>query len=131
MRNMTRVCPLAISLLILIMGATALAQNAQNAQKCSQLNSGSQDWRGNLDWCIRNTEAGGSTNCPQDYPYPECVAYGGRACLMTKAIQSAKDNDYANSYNLALVCQCHNGDARDGFVYCAGQKAIGDYLKTK
>jgi len=115
-------------LVVLVFSASAFAQDAN---KCSQLSPGNQDWRGNLNWCIGNSDAGGATNCPQDYPYPECVASGGRSCLMRKAIQSANDNDYANSYRLALVCQCHNTGAKDGFMYCAGQKAIGDYLRNK
>jgi hypothetical protein len=109
----------------------AVASFSQDAGRCSQLSKENQDWKTNVNWCISNHDAGGATNCPQDYPYPECVAHDGRACLMGKAIQSAKDNDYANSYRLALVCQCHNSGAKDGLMYCAGQKAIGDYLKTR
>src|SRR5262249_12992995 len=57
------------------------------------------DFKGNLDWCIGNhTVDPGQTNCPGDYAatYPECLTGGGRACLMTKAIDSAKANDCNN-----------------------------------
>jgi len=101
---------------------------AQDSKKCAQLDAGSQNWKGNIDWSIRDS---GPPNCPQDYPYPECLVSGNRSCLMKKAIQSAKDNDYANAFRLAKVAQCHNQPARDGYEYCAGQKAIGDYLRTK
>jgi hypothetical protein len=80
----------------------------------------------------QNSDAGGSVDCPDKYAvtYPECVVSGGRASLMKKAIQSAKDGDYANAFRLAQICQCHNVNARDK-IRDAGQKAVGDYLKTK
>jgi hypothetical protein len=88
------------------------------------------EWQTHVDWCIRNSDAGGSVDCPEKYPYPECIVSGGRSCLMKKAIQSAKDGDYANAFRLAQICQCHNVTARDQ-IRDAGQKAVGDYLKTK
>lgn len=90
------------------------------------------DWQKHIDWCISNKDAGGSVDCPDKYlaTYPECHVKGGRACLLAKAIQSAKDNDYANAFGLAVICQCHNVNARDQIV-AAGKKAVGDYLRTK
>jgi hypothetical protein len=119
---------LRFSVMTLLLAASVVAQDAG---KCQQLAAGNQNWKANIDWCIGNSDAGGSVDCPQQYVYPECIASGGRACLMRKAIQSAKDKDDANAYRQALVCQCHNSGAKDGFVYCAGQKAIADYLRTK
>src|SRR5690349_4776071 len=116
------------SLFLLLLSAMAVAQDAQ---KCSQLSAANQNWKGAIEWCIGNTDAGGAVNCPQEYIYPECIASGGRSCIMKKGIQSAKDNDDANAYRQALVCQCHNTGARDGIMYCAGQKAVADYLRTK
>jgi hypothetical protein len=90
------------------------------------------EWQSHIDWCIHNSDAGGSVDCPDKYAatYPECIVSGGRSCLMGKAIQSAKDGDYANAYRLAQICQCHNVTARDQ-IRDAGQKAVGDYLRTK
>jgi hypothetical protein len=90
------------------------------------------EWQQHVDWCIQNSDAGGSVDCPDKYTatYPECLVSGGRSCLMKKAIQSAKDGDYANAFRLAQICQCHNVNARDK-IRDAGQKAVGDYLKTK
>jgi hypothetical protein len=111
----------------------ASASSAQtNPALCAQQNAGNQNWRANIDWCIGNSDAGGSVDCPDKYvTYPECIVSGGRSCLMKKAIQSAKDKDYANSFRLAQICQCHNVGARDGIIYCGGQQGVGDYLKAK
>jgi len=49
---------------------------------------------------------------------------------MQKAIASAKANDCANAFRLALICQCHNDSARSELA-SAGQQAICDYLRTK
>jgi hypothetical protein len=104
---------------------------AQDAAKCKTLSAGDQNWKNNIDWCIGNSDAGGSVDCPQQYIYPECIVAGGRSCIMRKGIQSAKDGDYANAFLQAKVCQCHNTNARDGIMYCGGKQAVGDYLKTK
>lgn len=82
-----------------------------------------------LDWCMSDSKAGGSVDCVPDYiaTYPACWASGGRACLMGKASESAKANDCANAYRLALICQCHNKEAQ-GWLQSAGQEAICQYL---
>jgi len=105
----------------LLLGVGVLAARAQKPE-----------WQLHIDWCIQNSDAGGSVDCADKYAvtYPECILAGGRSCLMKKAIQSAKDGDYANAYRLAQICQCHNVTARDE-IRDAGQKAVGDYLKTK
>lgn len=94
--------------------------------------AGQPEWQIHIDWCIHNSDAQGSVDCPDKYlsTYPECYAAGGRSCLMKKAIQSAKDNDFANAFRLAQICQCHNVNARDK-IRAAGQDAVGAYLKTK
>jgi hypothetical protein len=58
------------------------------------------EWQVHLDWCSGNRDAGGSVDCPADYlgTYPECYASGGRACLIGKARQSARDHDCANAF---------------------------------
>jgi hypothetical protein len=91
------------------------------------------DYKGNLDWCIGNhTVDPGMTDCPDQYAatYPKCLTEGGRACLMGKAIQSAKDSDCSNAFKLSKICQCHNGGAQTEIAN-AGQQAVCDYLKTK
>jgi hypothetical protein len=81
---------------------------------------------------MTNHDAGGSVDCPDKYlvTYPECLAHGGRACLMGKAIDSTKHGDYDNAFRLAAIVQCHNVSARDQII-AAGKQAIGDYLRTK
>lgn len=116
--------------LLVVLSATS---SAQDAAKCGQLNAENQNWQKNLSWCIGNTDAGGAVNCSADYAttYPECIASGGRSCIMGKAINSAKAGDKANAYRLSLMCQCHNTGAKDGIMYCAGQDAVANYLKAK
>jgi uncharacterized membrane protein len=84
-------------------------------------------WQKDLDWSISNSDAGGSTDCPLDYPYPECVISGGRACLMRHAKQSAHDHDCANALRVALVTQCHNRGAANG-IAAAGESQVCQYL---
>jgi len=91
------------------------------------------DFKGSLDWCIGNhTTDPGETNCEANYvaTYPECLTGGGRACLMTKAIASAKANDCANAFRLSKICQCHNGAAATE-IGNAGESAVCGYLKAK
>lgn len=91
------------------------------------------DFKDSLQWCIGNySRDPGETNCPGDYvaTYPECLTGGGRACLMSKAIQAAKANDCANAFRLAQICQCHNDGARDE-IRAAGPQAVCDFLKTR
>jgi hypothetical protein len=83
-----------------------------------------------VDWSIKNTDAGGSTNCPSEYPYPGCILSGGRACLMTEAINSAKANDCANAFQVTKVTQCHSPKAQQ-LIAEAGQDAVCRYLKAK
>jgi hypothetical protein len=88
------------------------------------------DWQVHIDWCIHNSDAGGSTDCPDQYPYPGCVAYGGRACLMGHAVDSAKANDCENAMRVTLICQCHSESAQKQ-LKVAGQMQVCNYLKTK
>jgi hypothetical protein len=84
----------------------------------------------NINWSIGNT---GAPDCPEQYAaYPECLlpGRGNRSCLMSKAIQSAKDNDCANAFRLTLITQCHNAGAQQS-IAAAGQEAVCNYLKKK
>jgi Trypsin len=88
------------------------------------------DWMAHIDWSTTNRDAGGSTDCPSQYPYPGCILFGGRACLMSEAIASAKAGDCANAFRVTKVTQCHNPQARQS-ITIAGQDAVCGYLKTK
>jgi hypothetical protein len=91
------------------------------------------DWQKHLDWSIGNhTSDPGETNCIDQYvaTEPACIVGGGRSCLMKRAIESAKANNYAYAFRLSLITQCHNGTAQSQ-IGAAGQQAVGDYLKTK
>ena len=93
------------------------------------------EWQTHIDWCIGNWTADpGETNCLDQYATtePQCAAPGGggRACLMARAIDSARSNNCSYSFQLTLICQCHNGGAREK-IAGAGQGAVCGYLKTK
>jgi uncharacterized membrane protein len=85
------------------------------------------DWQKHLDWSRNNSDAGGSVDCPLDYPYPECILRGGRACLMAHAEQSARDNDCANAFRVALITQCQNPEATQ-LIAAAGESEVCQYL---
>ena len=87
------------------------------------------EWKTNIDWSIANADAGSSADCPDLYPYPGCILAGGRACLMQKAIESAKRNDCTTAISLAVITQCHNPHAADTIRMATG--AVCDYLKMK
>ncbi|MDP9191338.1 MAG: serine protease [Acidobacteriota bacterium] len=87
------------------------------------------EWRTNVDWSIANTDAGASTDCPQQYPFPGCILGGGRACLMTEAIAAAKRDDCVAAVDLTLVTQCHNASA--AHTIRAAASSVCEYLKTK
>jgi hypothetical protein len=106
--------------LALVTAATCVAQNRPN-------------WQNHVDWSIGNhTTDPGETNCPDQYAATEtaCIVGGGRACLMARAIDSAKANNCSYAFRLTLITQCHNGGAQQE-IGRAGQQAVCDYLKTK
>jgi hypothetical protein len=87
-------------------------------------------WQQDIEWCKRNSDGGGSVDCPDEYlsRYPMCLRDGaGRACLMGKAMDSAKAGDCDNAFRLALVCQCHN-KVEQGLISNAGETAVCKYL---
>lgn len=91
------------------------------------------DWQKHIDWCIgNNTSDPGETNCVGEYvtTEPACITGGGRACLLVRAIDSAKHNNCDYAFRLTTICQCHNGNARQQLGQ-AGAGAVCGYLKTK
>jgi hypothetical protein len=91
------------------------------------------DWQKHIDWAIGNhTSDPGQTNCPEQYAAtePHCMTDGGRACLMTKAIDSAKHNNCGYAFRLTLITQCHNQDAQAALA-SAGTQAVCTYEATK
>jgi len=91
------------------------------------------DWQKHIDWCVGNhTTDPGETNCIDQYAAtePRCITGGGRACLMQRAIDSAKHSNCSYAFRLTLICQCHNDGARQQLGK-AGQQAVCDYEKSK
>lgn len=91
------------------------------------------DWQKHIDWSIGNhTTDPGETNCVEQYvaTEPACITGGGRACLMLRAIESAKANNCNYAMRLTLITQCHNGGAQQA-IGAAGQDAVCGYLKSK
>ena len=91
------------------------------------------EWQGAIDWAIGNhTVDPGETNCVEQYvaTEPACIRDGGRACLMTRAIDSAKHNNCSYAMRLTLITQCHNQRAQQTLAE-AGQQAVCDYEKTR
>ena len=95
--------------------------------------AGKPDWQIHIDWAISNhTTDPGETNCPDQYAAtePHCITEGGRACLMVRAIDSAKHNNCSYAFRLTLITQCHNQGAQ-AQLSSAGQQAVCDYETTK
>jgi TolB-like protein len=88
-------------------------------------------WQKSISWAIRNEGDLDSVDCPHKYfiIYPECYFARGRACLMEKAMQSARENDCSNAYQLAQIAQCHNAPERDQ-IRDAGEAAVCDFLRN-
>src|SRR5689334_7539735 len=79
------------------------------------VNADKPDWQKHIDWAIGNhTTDPGETNCPEQYAAtePACITGGGRACLMERAIDSAKHNNCNYAMRLTLITQCHNQGAQ-------------------
>jgi hypothetical protein len=90
------------------------------------------DWQKHIDWSIGNSTGPDQLDCPAQYAAtePHCATEGGRACLMGRAIDSAKHNNCQYAMRLTLITQCHNQGAQQA-LGAAGQSAVCDYLKTK
>lgn len=91
------------------------------------------DWQNHIDWSIGHyTTDPGGTDCVDQYraTEPKCITGGGRACLMERAIDAAKHNNYSYAFRLTLISQCHNPNAQQQLGE-AGQQKVSDYLKSK
>jgi hypothetical protein len=85
------------------------------------------DYQKHMDWAANDT---GSVDCPQFYGNNlDCLAFGGRSCVMTKAIIAAKNGYDQYAYAQVLLTQCHNPGAEQTLVW-AGQQAVADYLRS-
>jgi hypothetical protein len=93
-------------------------------------NAQQPEWQGAIDWAARNTDAGGSVDCPADY-LSEVVGYaiasGGRAAVINAALFAASHQDFDQAYNLVLLTQCHNPNASQTLID-AGEKLVLLYL---
>ena len=85
-----------------------------------------------INWSIGNSTGADQTNCPDQYVATEarCLAEGGRACLMQRAIASAKANNCSYAMRLTLITQCHNANAQQQ-LGAAGEAEVCTYLRTK
>ncbi len=115
--------------------ASATAQPIPSQPATHTVLAGAQkpDWQNHIDWCTGNhTTAPGATNCVDQYTAtePKCITAGGRACLMERAIDSAKHNNCSYAFRLTLICQCQNGNAQQQLGE-AGQQRVCDYEKAK
>lgn len=114
---------------IVLFSASVLAlvgAQAANGQK-------KPDWQSHIDWSIGNhTTDPGETNCVDQYvaTEPACITGGGRACLMARAIDSAKAGNCSYAMRLTLITQCHNGGAQHA-IGSAGESSVCTYLKGK
>ena len=90
------------------------------------------EWQVNIDWSFQNKDAGGSVDCPAEYVrlgVPQCIAIGGRACVMNYAKELAlrgKDGE-GRAYELTRLSQCHNPHAA-GTIERAGVGAVVPYV---
>ena len=93
-----------------------------------------QEWESHLNWCEHNaTTDPGETNCPEQYGAvgaPWCILGGGRACLMKQATYLASQGQCLAAFHTAMVCQCHNSDARNK-IKAAGQTKVCEFLTGK
>jgi len=74
------------------------------------------DWQKHCDACLGYyTSSPAEIHCQGDYAatYPECLAGGGRACLMVRAVAAAKATDCDKAFKLTLICQGHDGTAHE------------------
>ena len=90
------------------------------------------DWQKHIDWSISNyTTDPAVTNCPGQYAADlQCTVFGGRACLMGRAILLAKQGQLPQALQLTLITQCHNKGAQDA-ISSAGANGVGRYLRAK
>jgi hypothetical protein len=89
-----------------------------------------QDWAAHIDWAAKDTDAGGSVDCPDQYIWngvPWAIASGGRSAVIIEALFAAYGQDFNRAFTLVLMTQCHNSDAQQQLAN-AGEKAVFQYL---
>jgi|SRR5580692_5388069 hypothetical protein len=87
-------------------------------------------FQGDIDWAVRNTDAGGSVDCPADYiseGVEYAIAFGGRSAVINAALFAAYKHNFDQSYNLVLLTQCHSVEGTQRLLN-AGQQAVLTYL---
>ena len=91
------------------------------------------DWQQHCDACLGYyTSNPAEVQCQGDYAatYPECLAGGGRACLMVRAVAAAKADNCDTAFKLTPIRQCHDGTAQE-HLRAAGPRAVCGYLMAK
>jgi hypothetical protein len=88
--------------------------------------------RAYLDWSFGNSTGPDQTHCPQQYTAtePRCLTGGGRACLMRRAVESAKSGKCHYAMSLVLITQCHNPGAQQRLA-AQSESAVCAYLASR
>lgn len=100
-------------------------------QLSSKASSQRPAWQDHIQWAAANSDAAGSTDCPDQYfavDLSSCLIAGGRTCVMARAVQAAKAGDCASAFRFTLITQCHNASAQQA-LSDAGEKAVCSYLR--
>ena len=102
-------------------------------QLTSSVSADRPDWQAHIDWAAASVDAAGDTNCPDQYVemnQAACIANSGRACVVARATEAAKEGNCEMALRLILLTQCHNESARQALA-SAGAQPVCTYLKTK
>jgi hypothetical protein len=92
------------------------------------------DWPKHCDACLGYyTSNPAEVHCQGDYTatYPECLAGGGRACPMARAVGAAKADDRDKAFKLTCICQGHDDGTAHEHLKAAGPRAVCGHLMAK
>lgn len=91
------------------------------------------DWRAHLSACAQDAASGGSVAPAACQPRfvglgaVNCIAVGGRACLIDHARGAASAGDCQLAFEMAAACQCNNPGAESD-IRLAGVAAVCRWL---
>jgi hypothetical protein len=89
-----------------------------------------QKWTGYLDWAATNSDTDNLVDCRADY-LSMGVGYatvaGGRSAVINEALFTAYKGNVGHAFQLVLLTQCHNSEARQQLQE-AGPQAVVEYL---
>jgi hypothetical protein len=113
---------------------SSLAQISSSAQAPSQSPAplpaaAPGEYQLHIRYCLHNTTGPDQVNCPEQYAVqPQCLAQGGRTCLILTAKYLALHGECDAAFGLTLVCQCNNAEARRAIVN-AGATNVCSFLR--